>query len=98
LLVLSCSNNEEKIQKEEKVQNEHKMQAAEEKSELVREGIIDVAGLDVNKDGKVYECPMDWNVIGDEHGDCPVCGMELKEYSLDDAKANLDKYGYEYKK
>ena len=69
-----------------------------EATELVREGVIDVASIDKNKDGKIYECPMDWNVLNDSNGDCPVCGMDMKEYSLDDIKANLDKYGYEYKK
>ena len=67
-------------------------------SSIVREGVIDVNSIDKNKDGKLWECPMDWNVISDESGRCPECNMKLKEYSIDEVKANLDKYGYEYKK
>jgi Cu(I)/Ag(I) efflux system membrane fusion protein len=67
-------------------------------SSIVREGVIDVNSIDKNNDGKLFECPMDWNVISDESGRCPECNMKLKEYSIDEAKANLDKYGYEYKK
>jgi hypothetical protein len=65
---------------------------------LVREGIINVESIDINKDGKLFECPMDWNVLSDEDGRCPLCNMYLKEYTIKQIKANLDKYGYEYKK
>jgi len=67
-------------------------------SSIVHEGVIDVESIDKNMDGKLWECPMDWNVISDESGRCPVCNMKLKEYSIENVKANLDKYGYEYKK
>jgi Cu(I)/Ag(I) efflux system membrane fusion protein/cobalt-zinc-cadmium efflux system membrane fusion protein len=65
---------------------------------IVHEGVIDVEAIDKNKDGKLWECPMDWNVISDESGRCPVCNMKLKEFTIEEIKANLDKYGYEYKK
>ncbi len=32
---------------------------------------------------------MDWNVISDESGRCPVCNMKLKEYSIDEIKIIL---------
>ena len=60
--------------------------------------MIDVEAIDKNKDGKLWECPMDWNVISDESGRCPLCNMKLKEYSIEEIKANLDKHGFEYKK
>ncbi|HEX9251702.1 MAG TPA: efflux RND transporter periplasmic adaptor subunit [Ignavibacteriaceae bacterium] len=66
-------------------------------SSIVHTGVIDVESIDKNKDGKLWECPMDWNVISDESGRCPLCNMKLKEYSIDEIKANLDKNGYEYK-
>ena len=79
--------------------HEHQMKDADNSSsELVREGTIDVESLDTNNDGSLYECPMDWNVLDDKDGSCPVCGMDLKEYSIAEVKANLDKYGYQYKK
>jgi Cu(I)/Ag(I) efflux system membrane fusion protein/cobalt-zinc-cadmium efflux system membrane fusion protein len=67
-------------------------------SSIVHQGMIDVESIDKNKDGKLWECPMDWNVISDESGRCPLCNMKLKEYSIAEIKANLNKYGFEYKK
>lgn len=78
--------------------NEIHQHSVAKKESIVREGVIDVEAIDKNGDGKVFECPMDWNVISDEAGRCPTCEMRLKEYTLDEAKANLTKYGYEYGK
>lgn len=79
---------------------EHKMDSdkMEMKEEnIVRQGEIDLTAIDKNKDGKVYEDMMCWNVISDEAGDCPQCGMMLKEVSLDKAKENLLKHDYKVK-
>lgn len=94
LMLLSCS--EQKV--EDHSNHDHGDMDKDHLSELVREGIIDVESIDKNNDGKIYECPMDWNVLSDKAGSCPTCGMDLKEYSLDEVKANLIKYGYEFKK
>jgi len=67
------------------------------KSSLVREGEIDLQGIDKNKDGKVFQDTMDWNVISDEPGECPLCGMKLKEVTLEKAKENLIKYNFKVK-
>lgn len=64
---------------------------------IVREGIIDLLGIDKNKDGKVFQDLMDWNVISDKGGICPLCNMELTEVSLEKAKQNLIKHGYKVK-
>ena len=64
---------------------------------MVHKGIIDVKSIDKNKDGKVFQDMMDWNVISDKAGDCPVCGMQLKEVSTEKAKQNLKKHGYKTK-
>ncbi len=40
---------------------------------------------------------MDWNVLSDNDGDCPTCGMKLKEFKIEDVKANLSKHSFEYK-
>ena len=100
LISISCSEQNEEVSekmemKADKQMSEHSI--GEATSELVREGVIDVESLDVNKDGKIYECPMDWNVLADEYHDCPVCGMKMKEYTLSEVKDNLIKYGYEVK-
>ncbi|MFZ2322886.1 MAG: heavy metal-binding domain-containing protein [Ignavibacteriaceae bacterium] len=68
-----------------------------ETSSIVREGEIDLQSIDKNKDGKVFQDMMDWNVISDETGKCPLCGMKLKEVSLDKAKENLLKHDFEVK-
>ena len=101
VLIAACGNNENKeaVQNTEMNDNmkinEHTI--SEAKSELVREGKIDLESIDKNDDGKVYECPMDWNVLADEYHECPVCGMKMKEYTLSEVKDNLIKYGYEVK-
>jgi Heavy metal binding domain len=64
---------------------------------MVHKGEIDLQAIDKNKDGKVYQDMMDWNVISDEPGKCPLCGMTLKEVSLDKAKENLLKHDFKVK-
>ncbi len=89
-----------KDEKRETKVKKQKMKAEEHdhSTSIVHEGVINVEAIDKNKDVKLWECPMDWNVISDESGRCPVCNMKLKEYSIEDVKANLKKNGYEYKK
>ena len=75
-------------------QDTSQQQADELPAQIVREGEIDLKAIDKNKDGKVYQDQMDWNVISDEPGECPLCGMTLKECTLEEAKAKLVKHGY----
>jgi len=70
--------------------HEMKTESMSENS-IVREGDINLAAIDENKDGKVYQDQMCWNVISDKPGECPQCGMILKEVSLEKAKENLVK-------
>lgn len=56
--------------------------------------IIDVDKFDTNKDGKVYQDQMDWDVIQDTPGNCSKCGMRLKEVSVKVAKQNLVENGF----
>jgi len=67
------------------------------KSSIVREEPIDLKAIDANGDGKVFQDQMDWNVISDEAGECPLCGMKLKEVSLNEAKSKLIEKGFEVK-
>ena len=70
----------------------------EKKESIVREDeIIDLAAIDTNKDGMVFECPMDWNVIDDKPNSCPTCGMDLEEYTIAQAKENLVRNDYKVK-
>ncbi|MFH2047055.1 MAG: heavy metal-binding domain-containing protein [Pseudomonadota bacterium] len=62
---------------------------AKEQNPIVRKGVIDLMAIDENKDGKVFQDQMDWNVISDKPGKCPLCGMTLKEVPLEKAKENL---------
>jgi Cu(I)/Ag(I) efflux system membrane fusion protein/cobalt-zinc-cadmium efflux system membrane fusion protein len=77
-----------------------KMDKKEEKKKQdprVREGKIDLKAIDKNNDGKLYQDIMDWNVISDEPGVCPLCGMTLREFTMDQIKKNLTEHGFEYK-
>jgi hypothetical protein len=65
--------------------------------EWIRAQPIDVKALDLNQDGYVYQDAMDWNVISDEEGKCPKCGMLLVRISIDDAIKNLKANGYTVK-
>lgn len=76
----------------------HQMKSkSTDETSIVREGEIDLAAIDKNEDGEVYQDQMCWNVISDESGECPKCGMILKEVSLDDAKKKLEENGFEVK-
>jgi hypothetical protein len=65
--------------------------------DIVRKDIIDLKAIDKNKDGKVFQDQMDWNVISDKPGRCPLCGMELKEVTLKVAGTTLKKHGFKVK-
>ena len=100
-----CSGHETKVSMtmarmdSDSTLNEHHQMKSEEADEfsIVREGEIDLAAIDVNGDGKVYQDQMCWNVISDGPGECPQCGMILKEVSLQKAKENLVKHDYKVK-
>jgi len=77
--------------------NEGSVQEKSAEESIIREGTIDLISIDKNKDGKVFQDTMDWNVISDEAGDCPLCGMKLKEVTLEKAKENLIKNGFKIK-
>jgi hypothetical protein len=88
--IYACSN-------ETKTIKDSHSEAQTTESELLRQGIIDVEKIDANNDGRIYECPMDWNVLSDQNGECPICGMNLREFTIIEVKSNLNKYGYKYK-
>ena len=100
-----CSGHETKVSMtmahidSDSTLNEHHQMKSEEADEfsIVREGEIDLVAIDVNGDGKVFQDQMCWNVISDKPGECPQCGMILKEVSLEKAKENLVKYDYKVK-
>ena len=79
----------------------HNMKMEKQKSaattSIVREGIINLKAIDENKNGKVFQCPMDWNVISDAAAKCPLCKMTLKEVTLSVAKKNLKENGFKVK-
>jgi Heavy metal binding domain len=64
---------------------------------IIRTGVISLKAIDKNKDGKVFQDQMDFNVISDKPGVCPLCGMTLKEVTLKEAKATLLKHGFKVK-
>ncbi|MCX6150963.1 MAG: hypothetical protein NTX22_10590 [Ignavibacteriales bacterium] len=64
---------------------------------IIHEGVIDLKVIDANKDGKVFQDQMHWNVISDKAGKCPLCKMTLKEVTLKEAKTNLKKNDFKVK-
>lgn len=94
LTITACGQQK---QEEAEAEHQHTMHSdtqmtagmAKLDSTVVRKGTIDLAQVDVDKDGKVYQCPMDWNVVSDSAGYCPMCNMELEHVSVADAKKNL---------
>lgn len=76
------------------------MNSAQKSDSSIKEfkGVIDLNSIDLNKDGKVYQCPMDFNVLSDKPGIDPKCGMKLKKVSLKLAKENLIKHGFKVSK
>ena len=96
--VFSFAQEKPETEKKEITQNmEHMKSDSNKTNKLVRKGEIDLKAIDKNKDGKVYQDMMDWNVISDEPGKCPLCGMTLKEVTLNKAKENLIKHGFKVK-
>jgi len=87
--IVSCGNDHKGHDHGDMNQQETKID-----SSIVRTGIIDLQSLDLNNDGMVYQDPMDWNVISDKPGRCPLCRMELKEVTIKEAKENLVKNGF----
>ena len=92
-----------KVRMDHKHMDHDKMMGSDHKemmkdnNSIVREGVIDLNAIDENGDGKVYQDQMCWNVVSDESGECPQCGMKLKEVSLEKAKTNLEENGFEVK-
>ncbi len=66
-------------------------------STIVHKGEIDLKAIDNNEDGKVFQDQMDWNVISDKPGKCPLCKMTLKEVTVKQAKKNLIDHGFKTK-
>ncbi len=58
-------------------------------SSWIRSAPVDVLPMDRNGDGYVYQDRLDFQVIADTPGNCPICGMGLQKTSVADAVMNL---------
>jgi hypothetical protein len=99
-LLLNCSSVFAQDMKNKPVHDMKKMKSEKSvkgDSSMVRKGVIDLKAIDKNKDGKVFQDQMDWNVISDKAGKCPLCKMSLKEVSINEAKKNLESNGLKVK-
>lgn len=90
----SCKMMMKNMKHKMNMKNKTKMN---KKTSIIRKGVIDLVSIDKNKDGKVFQDQMDWNVISDKAGTCPLCGMKLKEVTLKKAKENLMMKGFKVK-
>ncbi len=91
-IAAGCGNNEQKTEgtmNNNMNMNHQKTEAAVDSS-IIRRGNVDVANIDSNNDGNVYQCQMDYEVISDEAGSCPECGMDLEQVSVEKAQANYN--------
>jgi hypothetical protein len=87
-------NNE---MEEMEMYDENHQHAEMESESIIRKGVIDLSEIDKNKDGKVFQDFMDWNVVSDKPGKCPICKMKLQEVTLSEAKENLISNGFKVK-
>lgn len=87
-------DKEDTMHGEEAMGSMQKSDSMKASEDWIRSGPVDVKALDVNQDGFVYQDPMDWNVIADEEGKCPKCGMLLVKVTIDEAVKNLKDNGY----
>ena len=67
-----------KLEKKTELKHEPAPTASGITENILREGVIDLKSIDKNNDGKLFQDQMDWNVISDEPGKCPLCGMTLQ--------------------
>ena len=81
----------------EKMNKDKNMDHSKMGNHIVHKGTVDVSKIDKNKDGKVFQDMMDWNVISDKARECPICGMTLKEVTIEQAERNLTKHGFKTK-
>ena len=82
LIILSGCGEEKKDLQKEKVPQ----------SELIRSEGTNVSALDINGDGKLYQCPMHFQVISDSLETCPLCMMDLVEYTVAEAGVNIQNH------
>jgi major membrane immunogen (membrane-anchored lipoprotein) len=59
---------------------------------IIRDKNVNIDSLDQDKDGNLYQCEMDYNVISDKPGTCPKCGMKLVKVSTAEAKKNFNAF------
>ncbi len=69
----------------------------EETSVKTKNTSIDLKSIDKNKNGFLYECIMDYDVLSDKPGKDPKCGMKLEKVTLSQAKKNLIEHGFKVK-
>jgi hypothetical protein len=58
-------------------------------STVIRPENEEITSLDENGDGMLYQCPMDFQVISDNPGRCPLCKMYLEEYTIEQVQKNF---------
>jgi hypothetical protein len=90
--VIGCSKENSSA----KATDNQAQQTAEKKDgsslSIIRDSTVNVLSLDADKDGYLYQCEMDYNVISDKPGTCPKCGMTLKKVTVTEAKKNSDAF------
>jgi hypothetical protein len=68
------------------------------KPEWIRADPVDLVSIDRNRDGEIWQCPLDADVLSDGLGVCPKCNRELEKVDLDKASSRLSDQGFEARK
>jgi len=88
ILFIGCKKEEPKPELPKPV-SQTEVKTTPPDSSIIRSSTVDVATLDLNKDGKVFQCPMHYEVISDKQEPCPICKMDLEEVTVEQAAKNL---------
>jgi uncharacterized membrane protein len=90
--ITGCSKDNENAKTPDSQSVQTSTNNSDKDSTLIRPADVKVSSLDIDKDGNLYQCEMDYNVISDKPGTCPKCGMKLVKVSVLEAKKNLDAF------
>jgi hypothetical protein len=99
LLLVSCGRSEKRSGPADEGDSLSAGQMVENgliaKPEWIRQEPIDLQAIDRDRDGYVWQCREDANVVADEAGACPNCSRKLERVDLDDADSRMDEQGVE---
>ncbi|MCS7082693.1 MAG: hypothetical protein N2561_05065 [Bacteroidetes bacterium] len=93
LLGTACASPEQPAATREHAGHQEEV-AFRSDSSWIRTEPIELASIDLNRDGKLYFCPMiEDKVWADQEGTCPLCRMQLRAIPIDEGRRKLSAVG-----